>query len=260
MTDLLTTKQVQTILRVDRTTIYRMVESGHLPALRVGKQWRFARGEVEQWLRGRGQLPVASAKAAGAESASESSSSHELRALLPVGCTQLIQDACAEMLGVMMVITDMQGQPVTAISNPCGFFLALTETNPAAVSQCVSTWQQLAGDLALAPKFSVSEMGLLCARGVIRVGAELKGMVVVGGIAPEAWPPSPEQAATLARVFASDPATVQATAAAVYYLDDAAQERVLRFVQRIADIFSHILEDRSQVQERLQAIASLTAL
>ncbi len=44
----------------------------------------------------------------------------------------------------------------------------------------------------------LSEMGLLCARGLIRAGAELKGMVVVGGIAPDNWPPDPEQIADLA--------------------------------------------------------------
>ena len=49
-------------------------------------------------------------------------------------------------------------------------------------------------DLALEPKFSLSEMGLLCARGLIRVGSELKGMVVIGGIAPDNWPPAAEQA------------------------------------------------------------------
>ena len=48
MADLLTTNQVQTLLKVDRTTIYRMVEQGRLPAIRVGKQWRFSRPEIER--------------------------------------------------------------------------------------------------------------------------------------------------------------------------------------------------------------------
>ena len=62
--------------------------------------------------------------------------------LLPATCTQLIQDAFADILGVMMVVTDMQGQPVTEISNPCGFFAALSQ-GPDALSQCVRTWQEL---------------------------------------------------------------------------------------------------------------------
>jgi hypothetical protein len=89
-------------------------------------------------------------------------------------------------------------------------------------------------------------MGLLCARGLIRFGSELKGMVVVGGIAPEVWPPAWPQLEALARQFGSQPAAVIESAAAVHRLDKAAQDTALRFVQRIADIFSHIAEDRSQ--------------
>jgi hypothetical protein len=39
-----------------------------------------------------------------------------------------------------------------------------------------------------------------------------------------------------------------------------AQEKALRSVQRIADIFSHIAEDRNALSGRLQTIASLTTL
>jgi hypothetical protein len=182
-----------------------------------------------------------------------------LRELLPASCSQLIQDAFADILGVMMVIVDMQGQPATAISNPCGFYAALTQ-EPEAVAQCIRTWQHLAVNPSIEPRFFPNEMGLLCARGLIRVGSELKGMVVIGGIAPEMWPPNADQLACLAEAFGLSPAYVQANADAVYRLDKAAQDRALRSVQRIADIFSHIAEDRSVLCGRLQAIASLTSL
>ena len=202
MTDLLTTKQVQAILHVDRTTIYRMVEGGQLPAIRVGKQWRFARADVEQWLQsGRyGALPSLPAEDKPAASAARRSSGRAgYGDLAPPRCAQSVQDAFADMLGVTMVITDMQGQPVTEISNPCGFFERLMEGNADGLQHCVRTWQQMAGLVALEPKFSLSEMGLMCARGLIRVGAELKGMVVIGGIAPDNWPPDAEQIARAGR-------------------------------------------------------------
>ena len=65
MTDLLTTSEVQQILSVDRTTIYRMVESGRLPAIRVGKQWRFSRPEIERWLRGQAVIGTGAAPGRG---------------------------------------------------------------------------------------------------------------------------------------------------------------------------------------------------
>lgn len=249
MTDLLTTKQVQTLLRVDRTTIYRMVEGGHLPAVRVGKQWRFARADVERWLQnGRHGAPPAAAltePSSTARSARESvTSRNALADVLPVACAQAVQDAFADMLGVTMVITDMQGRPVTQISNPCGFFNALMDGNPEGLQHCVRTWQQLAAHVALEPKFSPSEMGLMCARGLIRAGAELKGMVVVGGIAPDNWPPSLEHAALLADLFGVQPETVTVHADLVFRMDHTAQERALRNVQRMADVFSQMVQDR----------------
>lgn len=249
MTDLLTTRQVQALLKVDRTTIYRMVEGGQLPAIRVGKQWRFARGEVERWLHGghthAAPSPVTLPPGDAAPDIT-GRDTRDLESLLPLVCVQLIQDTFAEMLGVMLLVTDMNGRPVTQISNPCGFFAALAEQNPRLTEECIRTWQQLAGDPALEPKFSTSELGLLYARGVIRVGAELKGMVVLGGIAPNVWPPSEAQIAAMAQALDLDPAFVQAQIHAVYWLDRAAQARALRFVQRIADIFAHIVEDRSR--------------
>jgi excisionase family DNA binding protein len=50
MDDLLTTRQVQEILQVDRITIYRMLQDRRLKGVKIGQQWRFARREVERLL------------------------------------------------------------------------------------------------------------------------------------------------------------------------------------------------------------------
>ena len=46
----LTARDVQELIRVDRSTIYRMAESGRLPAIKVGRQWRFPADAVHAWL------------------------------------------------------------------------------------------------------------------------------------------------------------------------------------------------------------------
>ncbi len=69
-------------------------------------------------------------------------------------------------------------------------------------------------------------------------------MVVVGGIAPESWPPGPQQASELAELFGVQPQAVTANCDAVFHMDRAAQERALRFVQRMADVFSQMVQDR----------------
>jgi excisionase family DNA binding protein len=257
MTELLTTNQVQELLSVDRTTIYRMAQGGQLPALRVGKQWRFDRVEIDRWLR----LQAASGVTPGATAPTPAPASAQsaLADLLPLASVQLIQDAFADVLGVMMVVTDMEGQPVTRVSNPCGLYETVIG-NAEAATRCIQGWQRMAGELTLEPKFAPSELGLLCARGLIRSGNELKGMVFLGGIAPEEWPPSPEKVDAIALHYGLEPECVRRSVQAVHRLEKPDRERALSFVQRMADICSHLLQDWSGLHHRLQAIASLTAL
>jgi len=55
---MLTTKDLQQILHVDRSTIYRMAEAGQLPALKVGRQWRFPAERIDRWLEDRNTRPA----------------------------------------------------------------------------------------------------------------------------------------------------------------------------------------------------------
>ena len=40
MENYLTTKQVQDLFKVDRITIYRMLQDGRLKGVKIGNQWR----------------------------------------------------------------------------------------------------------------------------------------------------------------------------------------------------------------------------
>ncbi len=46
----LTTEEVLSWLKVTPRTIYRLIRTGELPAVRVGRQWRFRRGDLETWI------------------------------------------------------------------------------------------------------------------------------------------------------------------------------------------------------------------
>ena len=52
MTDehFLTTEEVLTYLQVNLRTIYRLIRTGKLPAVRVGRQWRFRKRDIDAWL------------------------------------------------------------------------------------------------------------------------------------------------------------------------------------------------------------------
>lgn len=47
---LLTVGEVAAIMRVSNMTVYRLIKGGHLAAIRVGKNYRIRRGDVERYL------------------------------------------------------------------------------------------------------------------------------------------------------------------------------------------------------------------
>jgi len=47
---LMTTEEVIAYLRVNTRTVYRLIQAGDLPAVRVGRQWRFLRCYLDAWL------------------------------------------------------------------------------------------------------------------------------------------------------------------------------------------------------------------
>ena len=46
----LTTDEVLAYLQVNLRTVYRLIDAGQLPAVRVGRQWRFRRRDIDTWL------------------------------------------------------------------------------------------------------------------------------------------------------------------------------------------------------------------
>ena len=53
----MTADEVAEWLGLSVETIYRKARSGELPALRIGRRWRFLRGALEQWARGEHDRP-----------------------------------------------------------------------------------------------------------------------------------------------------------------------------------------------------------
>jgi excisionase family DNA binding protein len=61
----LTTGEVLEYLQVNLRTVYRLIKAGKIPAVRVGRQWRFRKADIDRWLAGArtGPEPPAAAKA-----------------------------------------------------------------------------------------------------------------------------------------------------------------------------------------------------
>ena len=257
MKDYLTTRELQDLLQVDRTTIYRMADAGRVPAVKVGNQWRFPRQKVDTWLQnGQNGAWRQDAKRDSADEGAKRSVI-DLRKLLPLECVQLIQDTFADALGVMILVTDLDGEPVTRPSNPCGLFTA-ADSSPVARKRCMQLWADLARRPSLQPQFIRSHLGLLCARGLISTGAELKAMLVVGGVAPRDWPPSEQEIEQIAEDLEMPADLIREHVHDVFDVGPDEQRKLLGIVQQIADIVAHIMSERNALLSKLSDIAELT--
>lgn len=52
--NLLTVKEVAALLRVSTQTLYKMLEQGQIPAVKVGSQWRFDGDKIKTWIESQG--------------------------------------------------------------------------------------------------------------------------------------------------------------------------------------------------------------
>jgi excisionase family DNA binding protein len=249
MTSMLTTKDLQELINVDRSTIYRMAESGKLPAIKVGRQWRFPAREIEAWLAGGNKtaapIPQPDEPPVG-----------DLSDMLLPGVAKPLADLLGSIFGVMVLVTDLDGEPLVEPANQCGLF-RFVHDHPATNPLCADTWRELGADPDRTPRFRPTPLGFECARGFIRVGPEVKGMVIMGGIAPSEWPPAADQVRIIASELGVSADSIADHIDEVFYLDRSHQAWVLEYLPRISSLFARIARERSRLVDRLDTIASL---
>lgn len=66
----LTTDEVLAYLQVNLRTVYRLIKAGKIPAVRVGRQWRFRKGDLDAWLESQRARTARSAQALSSSSPS----------------------------------------------------------------------------------------------------------------------------------------------------------------------------------------------
>src|SRR5205085_7529783 len=86
----LTTEEVLEYLQVNLRTVYRLIKAGKIPAVRVGRQWRFRKSDIDMWLDGERPRTGARPAAAAAPSATARPASDGERARVLV----VDDDAC----------------------------------------------------------------------------------------------------------------------------------------------------------------------
>jgi excisionase family DNA binding protein len=254
MSDLLTTRQLQDLLQIDRVTIYRMLGDGRLTGFKVGGQWRFSRQEVEGWL----QEQRASLDVAGpADTADEGDLSAHV---LPLACVQAVQSVYAEALDVAAVTTAPDGALLTDVSNSCALCNLILATEEGQ-RRCAASWRLPAGDRQSSPSLRTCHAGLVCLSTPVKVESEWVANVASCQFAApaagsdEVWRVNlPALAAALG--LAED--DLLAAADSVRRLPESQWPRVARLLQQVADTFGEIGQERLKFVNRLRRIAEMT--
>jgi excisionase family DNA binding protein len=243
MEDFLTTRQTQDILKVDRITIYRMVNDGRLKGNKIGQQWRFPRADVEGLLNGSKSV----------EDSNDGS--------LPVHCLQTIQDLFATVSQYSAVLINPQGSLITKISNPCSL-CQLIQNNPSNTEACQASRVDFIRQARNNVKRFTCHAGLQYVGMPVTSGNDPIGLFLVGGyryaqtenrdlegmikhISTASKIP-PQQAKTL---FETLPV-----------LPDGQEKKLEIWATATAQAFESILQERSTFARRLKKIADLTQL
>jgi excisionase family DNA binding protein len=245
MNDLLTTKQLQDYLKVDRTTIYRMLKDGRLVGIRVGNQWRFAREAIDALMSG--------------EVSTEHPSESQLETPLPIHCIQPIQDVFADIAQVGSLTTAPDGAPLTTISNSCHFCSLILGSESGRLA-CIESWRKLASQSERRPQFVECHAGLHYARARIEIDGKLEAMAIAGQFYA-ARPDQTEENARLQKLavlHGLDVQALQESAKEIRVVDKRMESQIGKWLEKIAHTFEQFGRERSDLMGRLRRIAAMT--
>jgi len=255
MSDLLTTRQLQELLQVDRITIYRMLNDGRLSGFKVGGQWRFSRQEIEKWLqeqRATQAMPDMSGK-----TDELTPSTH----VLPLSCVQALQSFFAEALEVAAVTTEPDGTPLTQVSNSCQFCNLVLSTDKGR-RRCAASWLPPDGSQQSPPAVRTCHAGLQCVSVPIVVEDEWVANLASCQFATRSAQSHGEvrlkSLSMLAPELGLPESDLQAAANSVRVLSDDEVSRIVHLLQKMAKTFCEIGQERLRLVNRLQRIAEMT--
>jgi excisionase family DNA binding protein len=247
MDDILTARQVQNILKVDRITIYRMLRDGRLKGIKVGAQWRFMRQEVERMLN--------------VEAPEVESPLPETTPNFPTHCVQTIQDLFSAVSQISALVVDSTGEPLTQPSSPCAF-CQLVQQNQGGLEACRASWREIARQALTGRKFFTCHAGIQYMAAPFTEDEKPVGFFLAG----EFYWQTPDAAEDtgrmqrLAGTYYIPLEQLQQEKRSIPVMDPSIHTRVEAWPFTAARAIQGILQERTRYMTRLQQIATLTQI
>ncbi|MHB0924687.1 MAG: helix-turn-helix domain-containing protein [Bellilinea sp.] len=246
MTDLLTTRQVQEILKVDRITIYRMLQDGRLKGVKVGSQWRFPQQEVERILEGRAPQRYLGTNP---------------NPLFPTHCVQTIQNLLSGISEMCALVLDASGEPVTEFTAQPGLSRLILNTSTGHEAYRTA-WHAFAMEAQDQVSEFTCPLGLSAAAAPIHEHDTLVGWFLVGQVYldAESRQQAEAQSAAFAARFGVSTKELAENVSAIRVLSPEQWDLLKGWALKAAQAIDSILHERTGYKQRLQQIADLTQM
>ena len=248
MAELLTTKQLQDVLKIDRITVYRMLSDGRLKGVKVGNQWRFPRSEINRLL--------------GEETEKQEINvpSNNLTDF-PSDCIQKVQGIFAGIIGIGAISVTLEGEVLTepTFSNP---FCRLMLSHPSGRLACQASWRKIAKQTSKQPVFQTCHAGLCYLRSQIEFNDQPAAWMIAGQYYIKSPEPEKEheRLQQLSEKHDIHLAQLSQTISKVPVLNLKQQTQVQEWTPKVAATVQSILCERSDLLGRLERISELSAI
>lgn len=246
MSELLTTKQLQELLKIDRVTVYRMLNDGRLKGIKVGNQWRFSQNEIDRLTGEERDTP-------------EPESIDEALTDFPSDCVEKVQGIFAGIIGIGALTVSLRGDALTepTYANP---FCKLILSNPSGRMACQASWRKIAMRTTGEPPFQVCHAGLCYQRSIVNLDDQPAAWLVAGQfyVAAPDRDKERERLENLANKHDIPLSLLTEAVLKIPILKKYQQEQVQEWTPKVANTINSILCERSDLMNRLQRIADLS--
>ncbi len=246
MDDLLTARQVQELLKVDRTTVYRMLKDGRLSGVKIGKNWRFPKKNIDALLHDQDK------KATGSLIKSS---------IFPKHCIQGLQDIFSDLAGVSCVAMDSDLHFLTDVSNPNPFCQKI-QSSEAGMAACKRSWQKVINNRKNLNQFQTCHAGLNYTVACIRVANLVESYVLCGQFCETAAQKEKlkKQVSELAKQLKLPANKLKELADEVHVLTPRVRENLKVWLERLAQSLIDLTHERNNLIAKLHQIHQLSAV
>ena len=244
MAEYITAKQVIDILKIDRTTLYRMLKEGRIKGVKIGSQWRFSSDDINSLMEWKTPDPE--------------QEEEPQKEILPLHCIQPIQEVFSDIMNVASLTTDHNGSPLTETSNQCNF-CSLILASEKGKTACLKSWKELKFSNNGKPIFNTCHAGLNYSGANINVDGLPTAKLITGQYyisKPKGKRES--EIKSLAEKYGIDYKELMKASKDIGVIEERTKSVMSKWLLKIATSFEGMVIERKELLNKLKSIADIS--